>query len=206
MKVIAHYIRAARRRVIAIGKVSAGECGAWLEAVVLAIPGEIGNAVRAQYFRATCLHVGKGCLLRYNVRVFNKKQLRLGDHVSVNNSVQMNAGGGITIGNNTIIAPGVKIWSVNHAYESVDRPMRDQGFVFGAVSIGEDVWLATNSVILPGVTVHDGAIVAAGAVVTKDVPQYAIVAGVPARMIGRRGDADLGSTGSDEQWRLGRGA
>jgi len=86
-----------------------------------------------------------------------------------------------------MMAPDVIILSKNHEYGSLDRPMRAQGEqAEKPVIIGDDVWIGTRVVILPGVNVGKGAILAAGAVVTKDVPEYAIVGGNPARFIKSR--------------------
>ena len=75
----------------------------------------------------------------------------------------------------------------NHSFERTDIPMMDQGFEEERpVVIGNDVWIGDRVIILPGVHVGDGAVLAAGAVVTKDVPEYAIVGGTPAKVIRMR--------------------
>ena len=78
----------------------------------------------------------------------------------------------------------VTIITRNHRFDRTDIPMMEQGFEEERpVYIGNDVWIGDRALILPGVHVGDGSIIAAGAVVTKDVPPYSIVAGVPARKI-----------------------
>lgn len=161
------------------------EVAAWMEAALLALPGEIGILTRRSYYRATIGSIGKRCRLGSGFRVTHHSGLRIGDRVEIN-SAEINAAGGVAIGNNCLIACGVKIWSINHVYRNLSIPISHQGFVFKSVTIGDDVWLAANSVILPGVTIGEGSIIAAGAVVTKDVPSFSIAAGVPARVIGRR--------------------
>lgn len=94
-------------------------------------------------------------------------------------------GARITIGENVIMGPRVFITSTNHGM-SPDMPMRQQLQTREEVVIGNDVWIGTGAVILPGVTIGDGAIIAAGAVVTKSVAPYAVVGGVPARVLKRR--------------------
>lgn len=91
----------------------------------------------------------------------------------------------IDIGPNTMLGPHVRIFSANHGVLRAAY-MRDQPFVEAPVSIGGDVWIGANSVVLPGVSIGTGAIVAAGSVVTKDVAAFDIVAGAPARPIGHR--------------------
>jgi acetyltransferase-like isoleucine patch superfamily enzyme len=94
--------------------------------------------------------------------------------------------GGLTIGPDTMIAAHVVIPPSNHVFTERDVPIRDQGLTREGVAIGADVWIATHAVVLDGVTIGDGAIIGAGAVVTRDVPPYAIVAGVPAEVRGER--------------------
>ncbi|WP_140368074.1 acyltransferase, partial [Vibrio parahaemolyticus] len=89
-----------------------------------------------------------------------------------------------TIGNNVMIAPNVAILSSTHSYERLDIPMVDQEDVFGLPPVIEDdVWIGRNVVIKHGITIGKGAIVGACSLVTKDVPSYAIVGGVPAKVI-----------------------
>ena len=92
--------------------------------------------------------------------------------------------GDIKIGKYVMMGTGVKIYSRNHAFSNTTIPMCRQGFQsVRQVIIEDDVWIGGNAIILPGVHVHTGAILGAGAVVTKDVPPYAIVGGNPARVI-----------------------
>lgn len=85
---------------------------------------------------------------------------------------------GVSIGDHSLIAPGVKIISANHSVDKLEGWDKTKPIV-----IGKYVWIAANAVILPGVEIGDYAIIGAGAVVTKDVPQYAVVAGVPAKIV-----------------------
>jgi acetyltransferase-like isoleucine patch superfamily enzyme len=96
------------------------------------------------------------------------------------------ATGGLTIGDDVSIAHSVSILTTNHNYADLDLPIRDQGVQERATTISDDVWIGCGSRILAGVTIGKGAVVAAGAVVTKDVEPYAVVGGVPARQIGSR--------------------
>ncbi len=84
------------------------------------------------------------------------------------------------IGDNVLIGPSVIIWSQNHKFSSRNLPISTQGYDYKKVEIGDDVWIAARATILPGVKIGHGAIICAGAVVTKDVEEYSIVAGVPA--------------------------
>lgn len=93
-------------------------------------------------------------------------------------------GRGASIGDNVMMGPECMIFTRNHAFARVDIPMNQQGMKeFEPVSIGNDVWIGARVTILPGVHIADGCIIGAGAVVTKDIPEYAIVGGNPARVL-----------------------
>lgn len=107
--------------------------------------------------------------------------------IGINSYISGIGGGGkLTIGENVMMAPDVKILTLGHNYHRTDIPMCDQGEYASEVIIGNDVWIGIRAIILPGVKIGDGAIVGAGAVVTKDVPPYSIVGGVPAKVIKKR--------------------
>ncbi|MCX7842074.1 MAG: acetyltransferase [Clostridia bacterium] len=91
--------------------------------------------------------------------------------------------GPLRIGRDVMMGPDVMIFTQNHETSRLDIPMRLQTAPKKPVIIEDDVWIAARVIILPGVTIHKGAIVGAGAVVTRDVPEYAVVAGNPARVI-----------------------
>ena len=105
--------------------------------------------------------------------------VRLGDRVEINNFSIVNGTGGVDIGDDTVIGPGVRIISYQHRYAR-GATIRSQPVIALPIRIGHDVWLGANAIILAGVTIGDGAVVAAGAVVREDVAAYAVVAGVPA--------------------------
>ena len=92
--------------------------------------------------------------------------------------------GPLTIGNDVMMGPDVVIMTNSHNFGRIDMPMNAQGNAIPRkVTIGNDVWIGTRVIILPGVTIGNGAIIGAGAVVTKDVPDMAIVGGCPAKII-----------------------
>lgn len=92
-----------------------------------------------------------------------------------------------TIGDHVLMGPDVMIFTTNHVHSRTDIPIGDQGMTKPEkVTIGNDVWIGARAIILPGVTIGNGVIIAAGAVVAQDVPDYAIVGGVPARILKMR--------------------
>ena len=91
--------------------------------------------------------------------------------------------GPLRIGDNVMMGPEVTILTHTHNIERTDIPMRQQGMRVAEVVVGNDVWIGMRVVIMPGVKVGNGAVIGAGAIVTKDVPDYAIVGGVPAQVI-----------------------
>ncbi|WP_295538167.1 acyltransferase [uncultured Pseudacidovorax sp.] len=114
--------------------------------------------------------------------------LRIGSGTAINEFANIRASGGvIQIGEKCIIAQFVSIVASNHSV-TLGMPMIEQKWSVekNYVQIGNDVWLGANCSVLPGVTIGDGAVVAAGAVVTKDIPPFEIWAGVPASKIKKR--------------------
>jgi len=108
-------------------------------------------------------------------KIFIGKNVRINDNVFIQSAV---------IGNNVMIAPNTAILSSTHSYERLDIPMVEQEDIFGMPAvIKDDVWIGRNVVIKPGVVIGQGAIVGACSLVTKNVPDFAIVGGVPAKII-----------------------
>ena len=112
--------------------------------------------------------------------------LKIGNNSSIGPYAYIGCSGYIEIGDNVIMAPNVSIYAENHLYDNLKIPIKDQGVKRQYVKIEDDCWIASNTVILAGVTVGQGSIIASGSVVTKDVPPFSIVAGVPAKVIKKR--------------------
>lgn len=111
----------------------------------------------------------------------------IGEKSAINPYCILQGNGGITIGNSTLIAAGVKIFSANHIHADEDSLIQTQGETRKGVKIGDDVWIGAGCIILDGVNIGNGAVIAAGAVVAADVPEKAVAAGVPAKIIKYRG-------------------
>jgi len=113
-------------------------------------------------------------------------RLVIGNNSHFNKNVFIGASGGkIMIGNDVLIGPNVVLRASNHGIRK-DVLMREQPHSYGEIIIEDDVWIGSNSVILSGVTLTRGTVVAAGAIVTKSTSPYTIVGGVPAHEIGKR--------------------
>ena len=108
----------------------------------------------------------------------------IGDNSGIGINCQVR--GPLEIGSDVMMGPEVLILTQNHQYDRIDIPMRMQGFKKQSVKIGNDCWIGQRAIILPGVSLGNGVIVAAGAVVTKSFPDYCIIGGVPAKIIKRR--------------------
>jgi acetyltransferase-like isoleucine patch superfamily enzyme len=112
---------------------------------------------------------------------------RIGARVGIGEGSFIGAKGLVTIDDETNLGPGVKVIAENHGFSDTGKPIREQALSRRGIRIGRDCWLGANVVVVDGVTVGDGAVVAAGAVVATDVEPMAVVAGVPARLMRRRG-------------------
>jgi acetyltransferase-like isoleucine patch superfamily enzyme len=91
--------------------------------------------------------------------------------------------GPVTIGSHVNLAQGITVTALNHNFSDAEKRIDEQGISTTPVTIGDDIWIGANAVILPGVNIGNHSVVAAGAVVTKDVPPHSLVAGVPAKII-----------------------
>ena len=146
----------------------------------------IGPAVRTR--RPWCITVGSRVEIEHGVFlkiVADDARLAIGDHAFIGTGAEIDVLQSVSIGAHTLIAPHVFITDHTHN-TSAEARLDEQGSRTAPVTIGSDAWIGTRAVIMAGVTIGDGAIVGAGAVVTKDVAPNAIVAGVPAKVIGTR--------------------
>ena len=112
--------------------------------------------------------------------------IEIGENVGIAANAFIAVRGKVKIGNNTIFGPGVSIHAENHNFSELETPIRLQGATRKGITIGEDCWIGAKTIILDGVNIGSHVIVAAGAVVNRDIPDYAIVGGVPAKIIKMR--------------------
>lgn len=131
--------------------------------------------------------VGKNCILRrWCVLNAWSGEIHIGDNCSINSFVHISGNGGVYIGNNVLIATQCVIVSANHNYQSPDTLIRKQGETRSPIVIEDDCWLGAGVKVLAGVKIGQGSVIGAGSVVTKDVPPYSVVVGVPGKIIKKR--------------------
>lgn len=127
-------------------------------------------------------HHGKNVNIEKGADFGRGTGITIGDNSGI--GVKCGVRGPLEMGKNIMMGPRVIIMTNRHNTERTDIPMNQQGFLpLQKVTICDDVWIGTRVIIMPGVTIGKGSIIGAGAVVTKDVPEYAVVAGVPAKVI-----------------------
>jgi acetyltransferase-like isoleucine patch superfamily enzyme len=128
--------------------------------------------------------LGEGCAVA--AEAFLHGPITLGRDVSVNARASLDGGArGITVGDGTRIASGAVLYAFDHGM-APDRQVKDQPVRSRGIRVGSDVWIGANAGVTDGVTIGDHAVVGMGAVVTRDVPPWAVVGGVPARIVGDR--------------------
>lgn len=139
--------------------------------------GKMYKGLRATTARGFIQHCGKNVNIEHGAQI--SSSLKIGDNSGV--GIDCVCGGPLSIGNDVMMGPECVVFARNHEFADVEKPMREQGYKESPECvIGDDVWIGRRVMIMPGVHIGSHAILAAGAVVTKDVPEWAIVAGNPA--------------------------
>ena len=139
------------------------------------------NLVRVATVRLAGARLGRGIAIHHGLQCRSARRLAVGDDVFVGEHVVLDGRGGLTIGSHVSINSEAQIWTAQHDWRAPGFP-----YVATSLSIGDFAWISARTIILPGVAVGEGAVVAAGAVVTKDVGAWTLVAGNPARVISDR--------------------
>ena len=143
----------------------------------------IARLIRVFFARRICKSVGKGVNIERGA-TFGASTV-IGDRSGIGINAELH--GEVYIGSNVMMAPECVFYTRNHETTRMDIPMNAQGATESKpIVIGDDVWLGRRVMVMPGVHIGDHSIIAAGAVVTKDIPRYSIAGGVPARVIKSR--------------------
>ena len=129
---------------------------------------------------------GKKVRVKHNADV--SPDIEVGDFSELGTGCRIHSN--VKIGDYVIMGPDVKIYSRDHIFDDIDKPIALQGKVAKETTIGDDVWIGANVVITAGANIGDHSVIAAGSIVTNDVPEYAIVGGNPARVIRSRREAE----------------
>ena len=148
--------------------------------------GKYGLLLRYILIKTLCKECGTNVSVDDSVWLYNLNNISIGNNVSINPMTYIQGRGGIKIGNDVSIGHHVTIMSSDHIYDDLETPIKDQGIQVKEVVIENGVWVGAKASILMGVHIGQGAIIAAGAVVTHDVESFAIVGGVPAKLIRSR--------------------
>lgn len=144
------------------------------------------NSLKSIFLRLNGAVVGKRVIFYPGVWIAPGRSLVLGNDVDLALNVLIESAGGVTIGDRTLVGFGTKIFSSNHNVPPGRGQIFNSGHTKKVVTIGTDVWLGANVIVLPGRTIGEGAVVGAGSVVTKDIAPFTIVGGNPARLLKRR--------------------
>lgn len=147
----------------------------------------VGLSKRGVVFGNKCT-VGRFATIRPTNVLFREpgEGLKVGDDSNIGPYSWIGCSGYVEIGQKVMLGPSVSLLAENHNFERTDIPMKQQGVTRQSIIIEDDCWLGANCSVLAGVRIGRGSIVATGAVVTKDIPPYSIVGGVPAKVLRSR--------------------
>ena len=146
----------------------------------------LGYALRRFLLKRIAESCGEGVHVKHGCYIGLGRKLRVGNGAQLGHNARIESN--VTIGDDVLMGPDVVIMTTSHAFENPDLPINRQGSLPTLpVVIGNDAWIGTRVVIMPGVTIGNGAVVGAGSIVTRDIPPFAIAAGNPARVIRQRG-------------------
>ncbi len=164
-----------------------------LEVFILHVIGWIPiHTVRKIFYRLGGIKIGRGSTIHIGARFYDPRNIEIGDDSIIGEKAVLDGRAKLKIGDHVDFASEVMIYNSQHDINHPTFAATDS-----SVEIGDYVFVGPRAIILPGIKIGKGAIIAAGAIVTKDVPEYAVVAGVPAKIIGERRLKDL-------NYRLGR--
>lgn len=158
----------------------------YLGTLVRSWPGVEGFVMRYGLYRMLFQRLDGFCYVYPGARLSHTYGISAGRNLMINGGAFIYGRGGLRFGDHVMIGPNAVIVSSQHRFDDPTVEMVFQGHQTDFVDIGSDVWIGANAVVLPGVTIADGTVVSAGAVVTRDTEPYSIVGGVPAAKIGMR--------------------
>ena len=143
----------------------------------------IVRPIRQFYWANRLKSCGSNFICCSGVTIHGAKKMVVGNDVRIGEGSYIKANGGLKFGNNIQTGPQIFIWTANHNYYAPEKLPFDDVMISRPVTIEDNVWIGAKSIIVPGVTIGEGAVVAMGAVVTKDVPPCAVVGGNTAKVL-----------------------
>lgn len=150
------------------------------------LPGAIGVLVRNLLYLLLFKKLGGVVWIQPRVTIVNSNRLVVGKRCGINSGTYLNCKGGITLGDNVLIGANCTISSGKHLIDGRDKTVIERPVETLPIVFEDDVWIGSNVVIMPGVTLKKGTVVGAGAVVTKDTEEYSVNVGIPAKKIRSR--------------------
>ncbi len=157
----------------------------YLDFFISLIPSKIGIKIRRITFKGR-IKLGKKVMIEELVSIKFPERLIIGDNSYIGRCTMIQSSGNVEIGKDVLIGPFVKIWSSNHKFDNPSININKQGHEFKKVIIEDNVWLGAGVIVLSGVTIKYGTVVAAGSIVTKNFPENSIIAGNPGRLLKSR--------------------
>jgi len=158
-----------------------------INACLRLIPGSAGMDLRNRTLCRYFARAGQNLRIHEGVRMRGVHRIEAGDRVEIGTDSFLQASGGLRLGDDVVLGPGVKIWTINHRLEDVVDPDNDNDFDLEPVRIDNAVRIGANVIVLPGVHLPDGCVVTPGSVVGKgDYPPHSLLSGFPARVVHRR--------------------
>lgn len=148
--------------------------------------GTVGIVLRYIFLKSILPDMGDNVVVYEDVYLKNPEHMHIGNNVSIHPMSYIEAIGGLRIGDDVSIAHAVTIMTVSHQYQNPEVPIKYQGFDRGEVIIQDNVWIGAKATLLCGVTIEEGSIVGAAALVNKSVSSNSIVGGIPAKFIKKR--------------------
>lgn len=202
------------RAIVALPRILLEEIWQMVKHVILQLPGRSGRILRGTHFAMSVSRCGARPVLGQGVEVTGGSSMEIGDNfvlnrhgelhsergrlrignnvaIGANSCIASSDGGSIVIKDDVIIAQNVVVRAADHSHKRLDVAIRYQGHEGGEIVIGEGVWIGANAAVMRNVHIGAHSIVAAGAVVTRDVEPFSIVGGVPARLLRKRTAGEL---------------
>lgn len=151
------------------------------------LPHDPGSCrVKSTLLRWRGARIGERLKLWRDVYIDDYRNLVVGSDVSISKGAMFICAGGVTLGDEAMIGYGAQLVTAGHTITDVGESMRFSGLTIAPIVVERGAWVGAGAILLPGVTLGEGSVVAAGAVITKDVEPFTVVAGVPGKVVGSR--------------------